>query len=113
MDIEPLKSMLEWVDDKKETLLYYFPTDVKEKVINFKYEEDTFYLGEYVCCIKRNTFELDTCGKVIINEKKRLGIKMNSVRTVYINPNEYYIFVRCKKCINTQRDFLKKLLDQL
>ena len=34
MDIEPLKSMLEWVDDKKETLLYYFPTDVKEKVIN-------------------------------------------------------------------------------
>ena len=38
---------------------------------------------------------------------------MNSVRTVYINPNEYYIFVRCKKCINTQRDFLKKLLDQL
>ena len=39
MEIEPLKSVLEWVDDKRETLLYYFPPDVKEKVINCKYEE--------------------------------------------------------------------------
>ena len=113
MDIEPLKNLLEWVDDKKETLLYYFPTHVKEKVINFKYEEDTFYLGEYVCCVKKNTFEIDTCGKIIINQNERLGIKMNSVKTVYIDPNEYYIFVRCKKCINTQIEFLKNLLDQL
>ena len=34
MDIEPLKSILEWSNDKKETLLYYFPTDVKKRVIN-------------------------------------------------------------------------------
>jgi len=113
MEIEPLKSVLEWVDDKRETLLYYFPPDVKEKVINCKYEEDTFYIGEYVCCVKRNTFELDTCGKIIINDKGRLGIKMTTVKTVYINPDDYYIFVRCNKCINTKRDFLKTLLDQL
>ena len=30
MDIEPLKSILEWSNDKKETLLYY-ATDVKKE----------------------------------------------------------------------------------
>ena len=111
--MEPLKSILEWSDNKKETLLYYVPPEVKEKIINLKYEEDTFYIGEYVCCIKRSTFEIDTCGKVIMNDNNRLGIKMTSVKTVYITPSEYYIFVRCKKAVNTQRDFLKKLLNQL
>ena len=113
MDIERLKSVLEWSDDKKGTLLYYFPPEVKEKVIGHDYEDTNFYIGEYLYCIKRNTFELDTYGKCIANEKGRLGIKMTSVKNVYIKPNDYYIFIRCNKKINTQRDFLKKLLDQL
>tara|TARA_B100001094_G_C18181052_1_gene800922 strand:- start:1186 stop:1527 length:342 start_codon:yes stop_codon:yes gene_type:complete len=113
MDIEPLKSILDFSTNKKETLLYYFPTDVKKRVINMDYESKNFYRGEYLCCVKRNTFEIDTCGKLIINEKGRLGIKMTSVKNVYINPNDYYIFVRHKKSVNLERDFLKGLLKNL
>ncbi len=113
MEIEPLKSVLEWSYDKKETLLYYFPTEVKKRVLNMNYEDKDFYLGEYVCCVKRNTFDIDTCGKIITNEKGRLGIKMTSVKNVYIRLEDYYIFIRCNKGVNTQREFLKTLLDQL
>ena len=44
MDIEPLKNILEWSENKKETLLYYFTNDVKKKVINLEYEEDKLYV---------------------------------------------------------------------
>ena len=39
MEIEPLKSVLEWSEDKKETLLYYLPLEVKKKVIHLELEE--------------------------------------------------------------------------
>ena len=42
MDIEPLKSILEWSEDKQETLLYYLPNDVKKKVYRYDYEEKQF-----------------------------------------------------------------------
>ena len=35
MEIEPLKSILEWSEDKKETLLYYLPLEVKKKVFRY------------------------------------------------------------------------------
>ena len=40
MEIEPLKSTLEWSEDKKSTLLYYLPEDIKMKVANLEYEEE-------------------------------------------------------------------------
>ena len=33
-----------------------------------------FYIGEYLCCVKRNTLKLIHHGKLVINEKGRLGI---------------------------------------
>ena len=38
---------------------------------------------------------------------------MSSVKNVYINPNDYYIFVRHKKTVNLEREFLKGLLKNL
>ena len=35
---------------------------------------------------------------------------MSSVKNVYINPNDYYIFIKQKKSTNLEKEFLKGLL---
>ena len=54
MEIEPLKSILEWSEDKKETLLYYLPLEVKKKVFRYDYEEEHFYINDRIFCIAKN-----------------------------------------------------------
>ena len=113
MDIEPLKSILEWSEDKKETLLYYLPNDVKKKVYRYDYEEKQFYIHDRIFCIAKNTLELEFVGRILFYENEKLGIKVNSIKTVTIEPEKYYLFVHSKKTINKQREFLKQLLEQI
>ena len=113
MDIEPLKNILDWSDDKKETLLYYLPNIVKEKVHKLELEEDKLYIQDRIFCIKKNTLELEHNGNIIYIENGKIGLKISSIKTVNINPQDYYIFVKCKKTISKQRDFMKQLLEQL
>jgi hypothetical protein len=113
MDCEPLKSVLEWSTDKKDTLLYYLPLDVKTKVINLDFEEKNLYVQDRIFCIKRNTLELEYTGTILFIDGGKIGVKITSVKTLTIDPNKYYIFVKNKKTISKQRDFMKQLLEQL
>ena len=113
MNIEPLKSVLEWSEDKKETLMYYLPFEVKKKVINLEFEEEKLYVQDRVLCIKRNTLELEHQGTIVYIENGKIGLKVTSIKTVTINPNDYYIFVRNKKSISKKREFMKQLLEQI
>jgi hypothetical protein len=113
MNIEPLKSILEWSSNKKETLLYYLSNNVKEKVKKLELEEEKIYVQDRIFCIKKNTLELEYDGTVLYIENDRIGLKISNVKTVRLNPDDYYIFVRCKKTISKQRVFMKQLLEQL
>ena len=113
MEIEPLKSVLEWSEDKKETLLYYLPLEVKKKVIHLDLEEESLYVHDRIYCVKRNTLELEHDGSILYIEDGKIGLKVTSVKTVTLDPNQYYIFVKLKKSINKQREFMKQLLEQL
>ena len=113
MEIEPLKSVLEWSEDKKETLLYYLPLEVKKKVIHLELEEKSLYVHDRIYCVKRNTLELEHDGSILYIEDGKIGLKVTSVKTVTLDPNQYYIFVKLKKSINKQREFMKQLLEQL
>jgi len=113
MDIEPLKSILQDSKDKKDTLLYFLPLEVTKQVIHHDYEEKDFYIQERIFCIKRNTLELEFIGRILFINDNKITIKINSIKTVTINSNEYYIFIQDKKTVSKQRDFLKQLLEQL
>ena len=113
MDIEPLESILEWSENKKDTIMYYLPLEVKQKVYNLEFEEEKLYVQDRIFCIKRNTFELEYKGTIIFISDGKIGLKVTSVTTVTLDPKKYYIFVKCKKCINKQREFMKQLLEQL
>ena len=113
MNIEPLKSILEWSPDKKDTLLYYLPYEVKKKVFRLDLEEKSLYVQDRVQCVRRDTFEIEHGGTILFIENGKIGLKITSVKTVTINPNEYYIFVRNKKSISKKREFMKQLLEQI
>ena len=110
MKIELLKGIINLFDDKKNTILYFI--DDSSKLKDFDLEDINFYLNDKIYIIKKNNLELSKLGKIIHIDDK-IGIKYPSNKIIYINPDDYYIFVRCNKCINTKRDFLKTLLDQL
>ena len=42
-----------------------------------------------------------------------IGVKINNMKTIRLDPKKYYIFVKYKKSINKQREFMKQLLEQL
>ena len=113
MEIEPLKSILEWSEDRKDTLMYYLPLEVKKKVVNLEFEEKSLYVHDRIYCVKRNTLELEHDGSILYIEDGKIGLKENSVKTITLDPKEYYIFVKCKKTISKQREFMKQLLEQL
>ena len=112
INIEPLRSILNKSNDKKETLMYFLPLDIKKKVVGCDLEETEFYINDRVFCVKKNTLELEIVGKIICIDGLNLGIKKQSMN-VYIDANKYYIFVKMTKKIISQREFLKKLLETL
>ena len=112
INTEPLRSILEISNDKKDTLLHFLSLDVKRKVIDCDLEDKDFFINDKVFCVKKNTLELEIVGKIICIDGDNLGIKKPSMN-VYIDSKKYYIFVRMTKQITSQRDFLKKLLETL
>jgi hypothetical protein len=112
LNTEPLRSILEISNDKKDTLLHFLQLETKKKVIECELEDKDFFINDKVFCVKRNTLELEFIGKIICIDGDNLGIKKPNMN-VYIDSNKYYIFVKMTKQITSQRDFLKKLLETL
>ena len=113
MDIEPLKTILSYSNDKKDTLLNFLEKRVREKIIKLEYEDERFYINDKIFCIKRNTLELEFIGRIYCIDDDSIGIKLSNVRNVNINPDKYYIFVKIKSKDMKKRDFYKQLLEQL
>ena len=101
MDIEPLKTIMSYSNDKKDTLLNSNPKkSVREKVIKLEYEDESFYINDKIYCIKRNTLELEYIGRIYCIDDDSIGIKLSNVRNVNINPDlKYYIFVKLNQKI--------------
>jgi len=113
MNIEPLKTILSISKDKKETLFYFLSNEIKQKLYNCNYEEKDFFINDYLYCIKRNTLELQFCGRIFCVEKKKIGIKKSTYMNIYLNPKEYYLFVKNSNKLQNKREFLKQLLNNI
>ena len=91
MNIEPLHSILSISSDKKNTLLYFLSDDLKLKLHNFNYENNNFFINDYIHCITKNTLELKYSGRIFLIEKNKIGIKKSTYMNLYFNktlPND-------------------------
>ena len=113
MDI--LKPILDIYDTKKEVLLFYLDTTVKEQVKDFDYLDDDndLFLNDKVYCIKRSTLDLDIIGVIQAIKGKNISLKVKSLYGAHINQNEYHIFIKHRKTKKNDRDFYKALLNAL
>ena len=113
MDV--LKPILDIYDTKKDVLLFYLDSKVKEQVEDFDYLEDDndLFLNDKVYCIKRSTLELDVVGFVQAIKEKKISLKVKSKYGVHINQDEYHIFIKRRKCKKNDREFYKALLNSL
>ena len=113
MNTEPLQTIMNLSKDKKRTLLYFLDNEIVRKIHKYDMVFDKYYINDTLYCIKRNTLELTLQGKVLCIDDKRIGVKKNKYMTIYINPHKYYIFVKQTKEIKNQKEFFKKLLEEL
>ena len=109
MQIELLKEVINLFDDKENTILYFI--DDNSKLKDFNLEESNFYLNDKIYLIKKNNLELSKVGKIIHIDDK-IGIKYQSNKIIYIDPSDYYIFIK-KKLYNNKEQYFVELLNNL
>ena len=112
MDIEILKSILTISSDKHDTLMYFLSENIKERVEYLPLlVDDKIYLNDKIYCIGKHNLELEYAGNVK-HIDDRLMIKHNGL-SVYIDPNQYYIFVEPNQSRKSDRQFYESLLKSL
>tara|TARA_Y100001936_G_C15771270_1_gene506377 strand:+ start:73 stop:408 length:336 start_codon:yes stop_codon:yes gene_type:complete len=111
MDIEPLKSYLDFKGDIKEKLIPFLENSIITKIKETEYIEQDFYINDRLFFIKRNTLELEYIGKIYCIDVNLLGIKLSQYRNVTLDPKKYYIFKKTKK--KTKREIMEELLEKL
>ena len=113
MDIEPLKTLLDYSNDKKSTIMYFLPLEDQTKLKEYIFESENFYINERIIAIKRNTLELEINGRIVCIDNSILTVKLDHVRNVNIDTDKYYIFIKPKKRDLEKREFMKHLLERL
>ena len=113
MEIEPLKTLLSYSHNKKQTLSMFLPETIQKMIINSEYTDKDYYLDDKIYCIRRDNLQLEISGKLIWIDDEKLGIKLSSVRNQMIKSKDYYTFVQAKKQVQTQRKLMEQLMKQL
>tara|TARA_Y100000996_G_C22381169_1_gene585150 strand:+ start:94 stop:435 length:342 start_codon:yes stop_codon:yes gene_type:complete len=113
MNIEPLKNLLKDSIDIKETLLLFLSKELQDKLIPWIYIQRNIYINDRILCIKKNTLELECIGRIISMGNGKIGIKISKYRNIFINPNNYYIFLKDKNKDEKKREIMQQLLERL
>ena len=113
MDI--LKPILDIYDVKKDVLLIYLDSHVKQEVVYLDYLDDDneLFLNDKVFLINRSTLELEHCGLIQAIKNKTVTIKVKSRFSVHFKTDEYHVFIKRRKTKKNDREFYKALLESL
>ena len=111
--IEPLKTLLSYSSNPKENFMHYLSKEIREKIIRSEYETSKFYLDDFVYCIRKDTLQLECSGRIKYVDSDRLYNKKETYKSIYIEPNDYYIFVKHTAKMYKKRFMMEQLLKQL
>ena len=91
----------------------YTEDQVVDDYGDLELEEDEIFINDRVFCIKKNDLSLDVVGRVISIDGSNIAVRKSKTCTLYINTNNYYIFVKYSKKLTDQRDFFEQLIKTL
>ena len=63
--------------------------------------------------VLKEILELEHVGKITSIDRNIISLQLTTVKSVNINKDRYYIFVKVKKNDVKKRDFMKNLLETL
>ena len=110
--LEPLKTIIDLTTDKKLTILFFLNDNLQCKLRDYELIDDTFYLNDFVCIVKKNNLENIYNGKIISVNDNEITIK-NNQHNITIDTDLYYVFVKRNLSKNNDRQFYKSLLEKL
>lgn len=110
--LEPLKTIIDLTTDKKLTILYFLNETLQNKLKDYELINDTFYLNDFVCLIKKNNLENTCNGKIISVNGNEITIR-NNQHNITLDSKLYYVFIKRNLSKNNDRQFYKSLLEKL
>jgi len=116
MNIEILKDILDFTDDKQNTIVYFLNPHIQKQLLNYYYYDksnDDIFIDQHIILIKKNNLHIEDKGIIISLNRNKIGLLINDLYNKYYDMNNYYIFIKNRNNKTSERDLMEALLKKL
>ena len=116
MNIEILKDILDFTDDKQNTIVYFLKPHIQKQLLNYYYYDksnDDIFIDQHIILIKKNNLHIEDKGIIISLNRNKIGLSINDLYNKYYDMNNYYIFIKNRNNKTSERDIMEALLKKL
>lgn len=115
MEIYPLDNLVKNSNNPKDILLTYLPDKTVIKIHNkLYYDPDAvdLFLNQKIWCVDKLSGKISYNGKIFKINNDWLSVRCNN-KNIYIDTNEYYIFIGYTKSKKNDYEYFQTLLNML
>ena len=116
MNTEILKDILDFTDDKQNTIVYFLKPHIQKQLLNYYYYDksnDDIFIDQHIILIKKNNLHIEDKGIIISLNRNKIGLSINDLYNKYYDMNNYYIFIKNRNNKTSERDLMEALLKKL
>jgi len=116
MNIEILKDILDFTNDKQNTIVYFLEPHIQKQLLNYYYYDksnDDIFIDQHIILIKKNNLHIEDKGIIISLNRNKIGLSINDLYNKYYDMNNYYIFIKNRNKKTSERELMESLLKNL
>ena len=116
MNIEILKDILDFTDDKQNTIVYFLKPHIQKQLLNYYYYDKSntdIFIDQHIILINKNNLHIEDKGIIISLNRNKVGLSINDLYNKYYDMNNYYIFIKNRNIKTSERDLMEELLKKL
>jgi len=116
MNTEILKDILNFTDDKQNTIVYFLKPNIQKQLLNYYFydkSDNDIFVDQHIILIKKNNLHLEEKGIIISMKRNKIGLCINDLYNKYYYMNNYYIFIKNRNKKTSERDLMESLLKKL
>ena len=116
MNIEILKDILDFTDDKQNTIVYFLNPSIQQKLINFYYydkNQNDIFVNQHIILVKKNDLSLEEKGIITSVKRGIVGLNINNLYNKFLSMVNYYIFLLYRQSRSSEREMMETLLKNL
>ena len=116
MNTEILKDILEFTDDKQNTIVYFLKPHIQKQLLNYYFydkSDNDIFIDQHIILIKKNNLHIEDKGIITSMNRNKIGLCINDLYNKYYDINNYYIFIKNRNKKISERDLMESLLKKL